>query len=471
MNRYIIKGMEKYLNEEHHPWHMPGHKRKNISSDVNGKVDVAIDYAMYLDVTEVPGTDDLHHPEFMIKNSMEELKKIYGTYASYYLINGSTTGIHTAIAACFDERKSNKTIIDYSTDDYDIIITSNCHKSVYNIIDLLNLKPFILEMNMIKDENLPRIHGAVSPESVEEICRRINNVKAMVITSPTYEGVVSDIKAIKDVLNKYDITLIVDEAHGAHLPFLKKCPESAIKLGADLVIQSLHKTLPSLTQTAILHVNNELLNNKIKKYLSVFMSSSPSYMLLCSMEKAISWAHEQNHDKYINALTEFRKKTQKFNYIDVLKKEQAVMAGVYDYDETRIVITTKNCRANIPGIFIERRINEIGSIVCEMSGIDYVVLISSLVDKEDDFNHLYNVLYQLDKELAMSSNNIFGSDSNLCDEEYEEKLRNMIGTKSKDNIYVYPPGAYIVKANEVISKEKIDLLLEYKKSGKEIRGI
>lgn len=470
MDRYIIDGMEKYLNEEHHPWHMPGHKRKTISANIKGMVDVAIDYAMSLDVTEVPGTDDLHHPEFMIKNSMDVLKKIYGTYASYYLINGSTTGIHTAIAACFGKRKNNEAN-NNTADNYDIIIASNCHKSVYNIVELLNLKPFILEIEMIQNKNIPGIYGAVSHESVEKICSTTKNVKAMVITSPTYEGIVSDIKSIKEILKKYDIALIVDEAHGAHLPFLKGCPKSAIDMGADLVVQSLHKTLPALTQTAILHVNNELLDNKIKKYLSVFMSSSPSYLLLYSMEKSIALAHDNNHDSYISALKKFREKTKELNYIEVVEKEQIVLAGAYDYDETRIVITTKNCEVNIPGIYLERRINEIGNIVCEMSGIDYVVLISTFVDNEEDFNHLYDTLCIIDKELKQPLKEVYDVDMELYDKEFENKLLKMIGTKAKDNIYVYPPGSYIVTVNEIFSKEKIDLLIEYKKAGKTIRGL
>ena len=488
VNRYIANGLEKYINCEHNPWHMPGHKRKQVY-DSKMSVDMALEMAMAIDVTEVPGTDDLHHPEGMIRDSLDNLASVYGTYASYYLVNGSTCGILAAISACCRGSNGSSCAKSDSADDCNIIVARNCHKSVYNAVELLGLKPVYIYPEWNKSEDvlcedesedgdeseLPDRMGFINPDDVEKICSRYKGIRAMVITSPTYEGVVSDIENISAILKKYNITLIVDEAHGAHLPFMPCTPKSAIYCGADIVVQSLHKTLPSLTQTAVLHVMNEGLNDDIRKYLSVFMSSSPSYIFLCSMERVVAWASQNDYDSYLNFLKNFRERASKFNNIKIIDKCDVVSAGAFDYDETRIVITAKNNR-NITGTYLEHRMAELGNIVAEMSGKDYVVLISTAMDDEDDFDKLYMTLKTLDEEIGSQ---IQGGEiiTHIEQGEYQSEMdisetdiMNLVGTKAKDNVYVYPPGSYILTAGEMITRETAEKLVEYVRVGKKIRG-
>lgn len=494
MRRYITEGLEEYLGNENCPWHMPGHKRRGISDNKNAdresdsmlSIDGIIDLAMSMDVTEVPGTDDLHHPEGIIKSSMNELKNIYRTYSGYYLVNGSTCGIMAAVAACTAEGSAanmpvktsdSGTEAEPDAEKKDIIVARNCHKSVYNVIELLKLRAIYVKPEPLFSgaEDIPEIYGSVKPDKVEALCRKYKGIRAMVITSPTYEGVVSDIVAISRILDKYDIKLIVDEAHGAHLPFMNETPDSAIYCGADIVIQSLHKTLPSLTQTGILHVMDASLDERVRKYLSVFQSSSPSYVLLCSMERAVAWAAEQDFSEYYARLSAFRKKVSGLKNIGIVDRADVKAGGACDYDETRIVIYAR-LRENdnyifMTGISLAESLKKYGNIVCEMTGNDYVILISSILDNEKDFEHLGEVLMRIDEEI--SSGSIKASDLNYreqsCDIS-EEAIYRLVGSSAIDDIYVYPPGSYILTTGELITEEIAETLIGYIRSGRCIRG-
>lgn len=459
MKRYICEGLAEYLSKDRKPWHMPGHKRKNFIEDLDEKA--GIDMAAFLkcDVTEVSGTDDLHHPEEMILNSQQQLAEIYDTYASYYMVNGSTGGILSAIGAvaeCGKKAGNNK-----------IIIARNCHKSVYNGVKLFGLQQVIVEPEYVElDEGYKSyIYGGITSQQIESLVEQHQDICAVVITSPTYEGVVSDVAAIKKVLESYGIPLIVDEAHGAHLPFMDgvgQLPSSAVSLGADIVVQSLHKTLPALTQTAVLHVNNEMLLEGVKKYLSVFMSSSPSYPMLCSMEQAVvgSWEIKQRdgYEEYLNILRTFRENISKLKNIKLLEKTNC--------DETRIVLY-----GNWSGEVLAKRLRELGNIEIEMSGVNYVVLISTYMDEPEDFAHLERTIKLLDGELD-SEQLLVGEKQEVVEITFsKEQLYGLVGKVAADNIYVYPPGSYIVAAGEEITKETVDKLIQLKASGKRIVGI
>lgn len=495
MERFISEGMDEYLGKTPVPWHMPGHKRKQSNIDSLSNIDVALNMAMAVDVTEVPGTDDLYNPKDMIKNSLDSLAQVYKTYASYYLVNGSTGGILTAITACFRGNNENN-------GKNKILVARNCHKSVYNAIELLGLEPvYIYPKKLCARGDSPHVHGiegSVNPKEVERLCAANPGIGAMVLTSPTYEGVLSDIKSIAEILHRYGIKLIVDEAHGAHLPFMSELPASAISCGADLVVQSLHKTMDSLTQTAVLHVIDSSIDEDIRKYLSVYMTSSPSYIFMYSMERAISLAEGRDNSEYLRSIREFRDRVSKLSNVRLVEKKDVCANGGFDYDETRLVITTVYNKASLngskesatsgtylTGTWIGYKLDKIGKIVVEMTGIDYAVLISTPADSAEDFEHLYRVLEILDGEIdAMCGNGESGIKSNSpADFAVEnrqgissennissEQIKALIGTKAIDNVYVYPPGSYILTRGEVITEAIAERLIEYVEQGKEIRG-
>ncbi|MBQ8914422.1 MAG: aminotransferase class I/II-fold pyridoxal phosphate-dependent enzyme [Lachnospiraceae bacterium] len=481
MERFIAKGLTEYLGGKRSVWHMPGHKRKPVydmaasyedSNDYTGsfdikKLDELLDTVHAYDVTEVPGLDDLHNPQDMIKKSQDELARVYETFASYYLVNGSTGGIMAAVAAVANPGDK-------------IIIASNCHKSVHNIAGLRGLKTVFVEPENDKNYGIKK---EIKTEDLKTVCELNPDAVAVVITSPTYEGILSDISAISELVHSYGMRLIVDEAHGAHLPFMGK---SAIGKGADIVIQSLHKTLPSMTQTAILHIIDKNIEPKVQKYLSVFMSSSPSYIMLCDMERAVDTASKQDFNAYLKRLREFRNKCCKLNNLYLLDKintpeDKTKNTNTLQLDETRIVFFAK---APLTGAALEKLLSEEFGIITEMSGINYVVLISTFADSEEDFEYLYDSLKKLDDnydyyiktiiDIENSSNQVYTFNTNYADKAYIEriidKLKGMEGKTASDNIFVYPPGTYILKKGDIFSKEKINELILHVRQGRQLHG-
>lgn len=503
MRRYINEGLTEFLGRALVPWHMPGHKRKKLFEQYDSDIDEVIDRAFGIDVTEVPDTDDLYEPKEMILHSLNELKKEYKTTSSYYLVNGATGGVLAALYAAREyarhrvaESECEGPFLDDAIGK--VIVASNCHKSVYNALNILGLKAVFIEPEEYvlrvkcksqegaddyspkneKQANCVRISGGISPEKVRNILQT-EKIFAMVLTSPTYEGVVSDIRAISDELAGHDALCIVDEAHGAHLHFFGEqigCV-SAIKCGADIVVESLHKTLPALTQTAIMHVMNESLDTYVKEGLQIFMSSSPSYILLCSMENAIAWAGGNDFSEYIALLNEFRERAKCLENLHVLEKEELSGGGAFSYDITRIVIAVGH--DSFCGAFFARLLQEEYGIVVEMAGVNYVVLISSAADEREDFDRLFSALKDIDDNLKNGFFDFYGDKNHgnnalwqegdidgLCN--FIEKLR---GTTARENLYVYPPGSYIVRHGEVITDKKADELLRYVRAGLHVRGL
>ena len=312
---------------EEYPFHMPGHKR-------NLKIDPLLDEIAKVDITEITGFDDLHHPEEMIRDLMDNLKQIYGTEESYLLVNSSTAGNLSAIAALC--KIGDK-----------ILVARNCHKSVYHAIELLGLDPVYIYPEVDEDG----ICEGITKEQVEAVIKEEKMIKAMVLVSPTYEGRVSDIRGISDVLHQYDIPLIVDEAHGAHFVFDKYFPDSATKQGADLVIQSTHKTLPSLTQTAVLHLCSDLIKKEqVEEMIDIYETSSPSYLLMASAEYGIMYMKEEKEQlaQYVDNLKIFRKKCEQLQKIELLDQKKL---GCFAYDNGKLVFSIKNCGINGKELF------------------------------------------------------------------------------------------------------------------------
>lgn len=453
MERYIANQLMQYLEDNKHPWHMPGHKRKSLMAKEGTKIQEVLSSAMPFDVTEVPGTDDLYYPEEGIKKSLEQLKDIYKSAYSTYIVNGATGGILAAIRAVAKAGDKG-------------IVARNCHKSVYNACSVFGIEPvYIAPVSAPENENLPRIEGAITPGEVEGALEKNSDAKFIILSSPNYDGVLSDIEGISEVAHKFGVALIVDEAHGAHLPFMKweKEARSAVYAGADIVVQSLHKTLAAFTQTAMIHVMNENYVELVKDMVATFMTSSPSYLMLYSMEEAICRAYEKDTKEYLSLLAWFREQVNQMSMLHVVTEEQTKMLGADAYDETRIIIYSKN---HISGKALVRRLEEIGGIVCEMAGLDYALLISTMEDEREDFIQLVEVLKVLDQELAMGVD--IESDG---EEQYEKQdLLALVGTVAKDNVYVYPPGSYILTKGEDITEEAIARLLEYVESKNYIRG-
>lgn len=260
----LYEKLKKYEASDFYGFHMPGHKR---NTELMGQ---GLPYG--IDITEIDGFDDLHHADGILLELEQRIAKLYGADRSRILINGSTAGIMSAILGCVD--RGGK-----------LLVARNCHKSVYHAMELGGLESVYLYPEF---DTTWEINGVIEPGQIKAALEADSEIQAVMLVSPTYDGVVSDIRTIAEIVHSYQIPLIVDEAHGAHFGFHPYFPENSNRCGADVVIHSLHKTLPAPTQTAVLHINGTIAKEEqIWHYLNMLQTSSPSYILMAGIDRCV----------------------------------------------------------------------------------------------------------------------------------------------------------------------------------------
>lgn len=266
--RPIVTALQHFVEQKPLSWHVPGHKGGLLSSLPN-EIKTALTY----DLTELTGLDDYHHPEEAIKLAENLLAKTYGAQRSFFLVNGSTVGNLAMIyATC---KRNDK-----------IIVQRNAHKSIFHGLELIGAKAIFVAPRW---DEVSLTAGEVPTATLQEALQLHPDAKAVLLTYPTYYGVAGEevLKQQIDMCHAMNIPVLIDEAHGAHLIASKKFPTSALQLGADIVVQSAHKTLPAMTMASFLHVNSQLVKvEKVNHYLRMLQSSSPSYLLLASLDDA-----------------------------------------------------------------------------------------------------------------------------------------------------------------------------------------
>lgn len=369
--------LKKYGKTDAYPFHMPGHKRREME----------FENPFAFDITEIDGFDDLHHPAGILKEAMEGAAALYGSDATFFLVNGSTCGILAAISAAVHPGGR-------------ILIGRNCHKSVYQAALVNQLETEYLYPDILEDFCCA---GGITAEQVEVALRqdRAGKIKCVVITSPTYEGLVSDVGKIAKAVHRHDALLIVDEAHGAHFPFHPFFPRPALELGADAVIQSLHKTLPSLTQTALLHVKGDRISrNRVETYLRVYQSSSPSYVLLASIDQCIRFLAgsrgKEAMENYVKHLKEVRRELSGLKHIKLLGETLAGSHGIYALDQGKLVLSVNG--TGMPGKAFYQRLREKYHLQPEMYTDRTVTLITSVNDSRQGFDRLLEAAGEIDRE-------------------------------------------------------------------------
>ena len=410
------KALAEYADSGRYPFHMPGHKR------VPGFLPVD---PYRIDITEIEGFDDLNHPEDFYREMMEETAALYGVKESLWCVNGSSGALLAAIRAAARPGDA-------------VLIGRNCHKAVYNAICLIGLVPYYIVPEWdAKEEVLTGIRPERLKEALDGADARI---KAVVITSPTYEGVTSDVRSIARVVHDYGATLIVDEAHGAHLRFcqertdaectvpaaglagqakLATFPASAAEQGADLVIQSLHKTMPALTQTALLHrCTDRVASERLRESLRMFQTSSPSYVLTSSMAAALSWAeaHPEAFRQYRKRLSDFYREMKGLRCLyfwdgpqsEEGEKDSSGLEGpfqnpengkqAFEKDPGKLVLSARE--GGPSGTELAAILREKYDLDSEMSTRRFVLLMTSVMDTDEAFERLKKAVREIDEELA-----------------------------------------------------------------------
>lgn len=446
-----------HVDGGNYPFHMPGHKRNSAFCKIGG--------VGHFDITEIEGFDNYHKPTGVIQREFERAARVFGVEKSYYLVNGCSAGILAAISAVCE--KGDK-----------IAVARNCHKAVYNGIYLRELTPVYIYPGTLKEGV---IAGEISCQAVRDVLEEQKDIKCVLITSPTYEGVVSDIEGIAKVCHEYGVVLIVDEAHGAHFGFFEAFPESARHLGADIVIEGLHKTMPSLTQTGIIHVNGELADiGKLERYISMYQTTSPSYIFMASISECICMIDDDGDSLFGDYAENLKRLRTGLKGLKALKLIEPDRDVCYNYDASKIVIYTGE--SDITGHELYEDLINKYNVWPEMSSLEYVVLMTTVCDKWEHYDVLKAALFDIDARLCKTETQSscigeYKNDIVLSSYDAMNRASYMLGLDMAEGqiaaeyVYVYPPGIPLLVPGERIDKKMISMIKQYADEGLSVVGL
>ncbi|MCH5183903.1 MAG: aminotransferase class I/II-fold pyridoxal phosphate-dependent enzyme [Oscillospiraceae bacterium] len=431
------------------PMHMPGGKRRFAGHDGH-----LLPYG--LDVTEVEGLDDLHHPRGVLLALEERASALWGAEKSFVLVNGSTVGLLAAVRGTGSGR---------------ILLARNCHRAVYNAAELCRR-----EISYV----LPERTGEVTPEAVNRALAERPEITSVVITSPTYEGVISDVAGISAVCKVYGATLIVDEAHGAHLAFFPGTePLSALQNGADIVVQSLHKTLPALTQTAVLHCRAPFAE-ALRRELGVFETSSPSYILLASADACFAFLEERGREemlRYGKALADVRERLAgELKHLRLFAPRDPAF-----YDPGKLLLLTGG--TDLTGERLAERLRREFAIETEYSLPDRLLAMTSVCDDEGTLNRFAEAVLAIDRGLhPASSAEPFAFSVSIPEQVFPAfaarevttgrgflPFQEAVGKVALEFLWAYPPGIPLLCPGERVEKHLPPLLSALADSGVSLR--
>lgn len=373
MEEHLLSRLEALRQSDMLPMHMPGHKRNLLAPYLRA-------LGADLDITEIDGFDNLHAPSGILQQAQARAARLWGAEESYFLVGGSSAGILAGLYAAANRGE-------------EVLIARNAHKSVFHALELCGFRPHFFLPPQIPGTGL---FGSVTQAQAQALLDSHPQARLLLLTSPTYEGVISDIAGIAQVCHQHDVTLLVDEAHGAHLGLGGGFPGGAVQGGADLVVQSLHKTLPSLTQTAILHRSGSRVSpQRLRHALAVFQTSSPSYLLMASMDSCVALLEERPEllSAWRAHLRAFDQETRSLSHLQLLFRDR-LPPQVVAYDPGKLLL-----RAGCPGWELSSLLRQQAHIELEMADQRYALAMTGLGDTDATLHRLAQALQALDPAL------------------------------------------------------------------------
>lgn len=464
-NSSLYEQLNSYGQGDYYPYHMPGHKRRQLG-------DIP-ELLLKADITEIDGFDNLHQPEGVLRDLQEKAAALYGSDETFYLVNGSTCGILSAISAALPEGGR-------------ILMARGCHKSAYHAVYLRKLQVTYLYGEQVHGFDFQE---AVTASQVERALEQNSDIGAVLIVSPTYEGRVADVKSIAQVVHRKGIPLIVDEAHGAHLGFGSGFAQNSCRQGADLVIHSVHKTLPSMTQTALLHVNGTLIDrSRLRRFLHIYQTSSPSYIMMASIADAMEIMRQRGSE----LLSHFR-----INYLNMCEKLQQCRTlkfipyedvALSRHDIGKLIISTQG--TGVSGQKLYDTLREKYHLQCEMAAGNYCLAMFTLADSEEGYERMTQALLEIDAQMELQAcckvqnsqikniNNFDEKPLITCSlaECWEQQwqlteMSHAINKTVADFINLYPPGIPLLVPGEVLTPSLYKQICEYRTLELNIQGI
>lgn len=467
-NRLVNHYMQKPTS-----FHVPGHK---FGKGINPMGKDKYRDLLTIDLTELNGLDYLHHPKEVILESQQQIAELVQADYSFFLVNGSTSGNLAMILATINPGEK-------------IIVQSNVHKSVIDGLFLAKAKPVYINPELISQLG---IAGSINRQVLADMLEKNSDAKAVLLTNPNYYGAGVDLTEIANLVHQYKIPLLVDEAHGAHFGFHPSFPVSALAMGADVVVQSTHKTLSAMTMGSVLHVKSDYIEiERLKLFLAMVQSSSPSYPIMASIELTYSWIKEQGTclwDKQLDAVKWLEENTVDLKNIKLIAD---IDKGYYK-DPLKLIIQTQN---NLfTGLELQSLLEERG-IYIELADLYNVLAIITLGNSFSDVKRLKKALFEIDNII---DSNLSSKDSNkekfrIAKEftaifDYNKgnsipiekvlygrnkllPIKGAIGEISAKAVMAYPPGIPIINYGEEITKDTIEYLLLLKSKRATIHGL
>ncbi|MBT2679165.1 aminotransferase class I/II-fold pyridoxal phosphate-dependent enzyme [Bacillus sp. ISL-35] len=423
-------------------FHVPGHKNGAVFHD---KGQSFFNDILKLDGTEITGLDDFHSPEGVILEAEELLTDLYKTEKSFFLINGSTVGNLAMILAAVNE------------DDV-VLVQRNSHKSIMNALRLAKARPVFISPEFNREYG---VAAGLNYSSVESAIQQYPGAKALILTYPNYYGLTYDLKSLIDMAHRNHIPVLVDEAHGVHFIAGDYFPKSAVELGADLVVQSAHKTLPAMTMGAFLHYQTERVPmSKLKFYLQALQSSSPSYPLMASLDLARSYlgSYNQADLSYLKAvLQKFQVSLEQLESIRVLPGDDPLKLTIRSWS----------------GFELQTRLEAKG-IFTELADPYNVLLVLPLL-KKNMAHYLQEAAANIKEVVSTIPKIVNQPESKLTDKgistlaaSYKEMenqpseyipLEEAAGRVCAEQIIPYPPGIPLCLPGEFITEEDIHTII------------
>lgn len=462
MSESLYEKLSEYCQDGNIPMHMPGHKRNTSDFPYLAALGGA------LDITEIDSFDDLNDPSGIFAESEHLAAELWGSDECSFSVNGSTGALLAAIRAALACRTARR-----------VIVARNCHRSVYHALELCDARAEYI----VPQQCTLGFAVSISPEQVAAALDGCPDAAAVVITSPTYEGVISDVRAIADICHAHGVPLIVDEAHGAHLSLGGAFPAGAVACGADIAVHSLHKTLPSLTQTAAVHVSGKLVSQReLRRQMAIFQTSSPSYLLSASIDGAV---------RYLACADAAERLCRWHSAADALRCRLAErglaalpekMHGVFAADASKLILTSADSGTSLMQTLRRH------SVELEMASVRYAVAMTGLGDNVESFAALESAIADAvaDKSICLActaessehsstSTHIpkcVMSASEAVTRSFEHvTLKLSVGRVSAGYVYAYPPGIPLLVPGELIDRTCIQLIDELSAVGASVRGM
>ncbi len=455
MSAYIFDKLRELEEKNAYPLHTPGHKR-NIRF-------MPYDFRLY-DYTETEGTDNLHIPEGIIADAQKALAELIGADSSYISVNGGTGGMMASVLACCEPGDN-------------VLVASNCHKSVYNGLIMAGVNPIYISPQITEE-------GLCGGISIRDIFRAFESydIKAMIITSPTYEGFTCDVRTIADIVHKHNSILIVDECHGAHFIFSDVFPASAISQGADVVVNSWHKTLPCLNQSAVLSIKGGRIDeSRIKEAMSMINTTSPSYPIMASVDHARELLSKDKNlfSSYIQILKEARHELAHCKTLKLVNDSIKGQCHIADVDISKFTIMV---RTELTGVELGKLLLDKYNIRIELAGLHHIVALTTVADDSKGIKKFVKAITELDKKyerkfierIPLSAAPVSIPKMTPRDVWFSKRetvgYEDAIGRIAASSVIPYPPGIPLIPMGQIITKESIETIRQLKAAGISVIG-